>query len=89
MNPLNHCLLIFDWKMEKEDKLYEKDILEQYAPIIKENDSKTHNIVYEFIRNLKPGVELFRTPVPVFLISPISLLERQMMYSNPNFLLIR
>jgi hypothetical protein len=41
----------------------------------------------EFIKQLRPGIELFRVTVPTFLLQPVSLLEKVASYARPNEIL--
>lgn len=76
---------------EFDDKIYEVSSEEVYVSTSgkKIEDEKQVNIMGEFIKQLQPGVELFRIQVPIFIIQPCSLLEKLSTYSRPNTLILR
>jgi hypothetical protein len=66
-----------------EDLIYDEKS-DTYMSVSNALESKQYNLFYEFLKTLRPGVELFRNAVPVFLIEPISLLEKLSYYNRPN-----
>lgn len=75
---------------EFDEKIYETSAEEVYVSTSgkKIDDEKQVNVMGEFIKQLKPGVELFRVQVPIFIIQPCSLLEKLSTYSRPNDLIL-
>jgi hypothetical protein len=73
-----------------DDKVFETSAEETYVKTSgqKINDDQQVNIMGEFLKQLKPGVELFRIQVPIFLIQPVSFLEKMSTYSRPNSLIL-
>lgn len=50
---------------------------------------KKKNLIIELIKQFKPGLELYRIPVPSFLLEPRSLLEILSDYARPNPMMIK
>lgn len=47
-----------------------------------------YGIFTEFLKQLKPGAELYRLSVPVFILQPITFLEKLSIYSTPTSLML-
>jgi len=75
---------------EFDDKVFETQAEEVYVKTsgLKIDDEKSVNVMTEFIKQLKPGIELFRIQVPIFIIQPVSFLEKMSTYSRPNALIL-
>lgn len=70
----------------EDHSLYEGYDPEEYKPA--ENNANK-SVIPEFIKQLKPGMELYRVSIPVFILQPISLLEKVSIYSTPTSALHR
>lgn len=66
---------------EKDNALYEGFDPEEYKPAA---SNANKSVVAEFIKQLRPGMELYRVSIPVFILQPISLLEKVSIYSSPT-----
>lgn len=71
-------------KPPMSDTFDEDSAVEEYAKVIKANDEKHLSLFSELIKSVKIGTDLFRTPAPIFLVEPISVLEKFAHYIAPN-----
>lgn len=75
---------------ELDNSVYDANAEEVYVNSSgKAIDDKQVNVFKEFLKQLKPGLELFRVSVPIFTLQPISLLEKLTTYSRPNELIFQ
>ena len=72
-----------------DNKIYETLGEESYVESQNTKVDETQiSIFSEFIKQLKPGVELFRISVPSIILQPCSLLEKNSTYVRPNKLIL-
>jgi len=79
--------------LKQQEKYYLDDAEDVYQQesgkdTHKDKDAPQYNVFAEFIKQLKPGIELYRISVPCFILQPISILEKVSNYSAPNSLLL-
>eukprot|EP01080_Neovahlkampfia_damariscottae_P009286 gene9286-1374_t len=74
---------------ELDNKIYESLSEESYVDSQNMSfDDSQVSILSEFVKQLKPGVELFRISVPAVILQPCSLLEKNSTYVRPNKLIL-
>jgi len=71
-------------------KLYENYDPEEDSLKKQDDDGgDKYNVFTEFLKQLNPGVEMYRLAVPVFLLQNTSFLEKLSIYSSPTSLMQR
>ena len=75
---------------EEDEKYYKYDgedvLIHQLNREVKETNQQK-SVFLELIKQLKPGVEIYRLNIPSFLLHPISLLEKISTQFAPNTIL--
>ncbi|KAL9644162.1 hypothetical protein ABK040_005626 [Willaertia magna] len=68
--------------LKSQQETYNEDPEDEYLKVRDSEDA--YNLIYEFLKQLKPGTELWRISVPTYILQPVSLLEKLSHYSSPN-----
>lgn len=72
--------LMFPFKLsEEDDKVYQypsEDLIVHQRTDESKSASKQKSVFLELLKQIKPGVELYKISIPTFILHPISLLER-------------
>jgi len=69
--------------LREQQNLYDEDCEDDYLKHTNTTGDE-YSVFYEFIKQIKPGMELWRLSVPAFILQPVSLLEKLSHYAAPN-----
>jgi hypothetical protein len=71
----------------EQQNIYDEDPEDAYLKHTDSSSGSQYSLLYEFLKQMTPGTELWRLSVPTFILQPVSLLEKLSHYSAPNHLL--